>query len=243
MVNEILKRQKGFTLIELMLATSLLMLVLFSGYYGYSLYSDKWQKRVSWFWKSTQNEMILTSMDRMFAATIGYVVDGMETKKQIHFIGKRNSVEFVTKAPIYSNGTALVKFEFIKVGESHELRYFESPLMNTAIISNKQLEEKANTLGWEYTDTLLTDISGYELTYYGWQSFQDVLASLNIGDNLSGTKKALGWRDTHIPSVVRVIPKLVRVDVVMQEQEYSFISELPGESEFNFLINFRKDNL
>lgn len=50
---------EGFTLIELMVATSLLMIVMFSGYYAYNLYSKKWQSRVHTFWDKTEDAVAL----------------------------------------------------------------------------------------------------------------------------------------------------------------------------------------
>ena len=64
----------GFTLIELMLATSLLMMVLFSGYYAYSLYTQKWQKRVDTFWQGTNDAIGIETVNKLLVATIPYVL-------------------------------------------------------------------------------------------------------------------------------------------------------------------------
>lgn len=115
------KTAKGFTLIELMLATSLLMLIMFSGYYAYSLYTQKWQKRVQVFWQGTEQSIALNTLNRMLTSINSYVVKGKGDKACVYFFGTDNTMRFVTDFPIYSKSTAIVELE---VREENEEQYF-----------------------------------------------------------------------------------------------------------------------
>ncbi|XQF90942.1 prepilin-type N-terminal cleavage/methylation domain-containing protein [Pseudoalteromonas espejiana] len=90
------KGQKGFTLIELMLAMTLLMLVLFAGYYGYGLFTDKWQKRTQFYWQQTQQTLAFDAISRVFESTFPYIVNSDNNEPAQYFSGDQNRVIFVT---------------------------------------------------------------------------------------------------------------------------------------------------
>ncbi len=93
-----LKRKvtRGFTLIELMLATSLLMMVMFSGYYAYSLYSQKWQKRVQVFWHGTEQAIALDSLHKVLSSALPYMVNGEDDKNDASVLNSVFIIDYQT---------------------------------------------------------------------------------------------------------------------------------------------------
>ena len=125
----VIKKQQGFSLIELMIATALLSMVMFSGYFAYSLYTDKWQKRTELFWQLNKNSLGLEAMSRVLeeAASV-YIIKNQDENYAVMFNGTQQSLTLVSHSPIFTSGSALVSFSLQtnKQGKS-QLIYKELP--------------------------------------------------------------------------------------------------------------------
>ncbi|WP_286233247.1 PulJ/GspJ family protein [Thalassotalea sediminis] len=208
MVNKT-KRQSGFTLIELMIASSLLMLVLYSGYYAYSIYSDNWKKQVNHYWKKSQAGMHLISISRVFEGISPYVIRNADDQLSLYFIGNSSSTSFITQAGIYSQEKSIVEFALVEKGDDKLLVYREKSLKNTVF---KSINEP---IVWEHEVVLLDNISTLQFSYFGWLSFRDYQQFVNSTRELEtrDNSKKISWYNQHILDENRIFPINVKVNV------------------------------
>lgn len=225
------QRNKGFTLIELMLATSLLMMVMFSGYYAYSLYSQKWQKRVQVFWHSTEQATALDSLYKTLNSAMPYVVNGKDDKACIYFKGSSTSVSFISSSPIFSADPALVKLqvEAMSNGNNYNLIYQEQSLEHSLVL---EIEHQAQ---WQHKIVLLSNIADFNLSYFGWESFEDVVKELN-NDTLI-TEDTRTWYQNHQSNVSRLLPEKIQINFTSEKGVSNFQIALSQHS-INRLLTY-----
>jgi len=216
-----LKQAKGFTLIELMLATSLLMMVMFSGYYAYSLYSQKWQKRVQVFWKNTEQAVALDTINKVTNAAVPYVVNGERNQASIYFKGTAHSLSFVSSSALFSNTPALVEFELeaIEGSDTYQLIYKEHDFSEQLLLNVKHKPE------WQHKVILLTGIKELNFSYFGWQTFQQ--ATKQSSSNAFIKEDLRVWYSEHKTHVSRLLPEKIKIDFINSH----------GHTDFNIALS------
>lgn len=166
-------KQSGFTLIELMIASSLLMLIMYSGYFAYSLYSNSWNKQSNAYWQTADQGVILTSLTRLVESSLPFIVKDSNENASMYFIGENNSVSFVSSAPIYSELSALVELRII----DNQLIYRESSFENALFLSKLDARE------WQHEVVLLNEIANASFSFYGWENLLQILNAKTQREN------------------------------------------------------------
>jgi prepilin-type N-terminal cleavage/methylation domain-containing protein len=215
------QRNKGFTLIELMIATSLLMMVMFSGYYAYSLYSQKWQKRVQVFWHNTEQATALDSLHKVISSALPYVVKGKDDKAAIYFKGTNTQVSFISSSAIFSAESALVQ---LRIEEMVNSNHYNLIYQEQSIKHNLVLDIEHQAL-WQHEIILLNNITDLNLSYFGWQSFDDVINELNSDAFVIEDTRT--WYQNHESNTSRLLPEKLQI---------SFNSE-KGRSDFKIAFS------
>lgn len=246
MVTRFGRKNSGFTLIELMLATSLLMLVMFSGYYAYSLYTQKWQKRVQGFWHGTEQAIALDVINKMLVGTNPYVVKGKNGKPCIYFIGDSTRLRFVTDSPIYGEGSSLVELE-LKLSDStnkrYQLVYKEYGLEGSTLL---YLPQKSDEINWWKKSVLFSNLIEFKWSYFGWSSYGDVAAQTNLSEN-GNNQDTRQWYTKHDANLIRVLPINIQLDMVtgVSAQQHTQTSQLlislPNNSIYKLTADTRVD--
>jgi len=235
MVIRKIKPVRGFTLIELMLASALLMTVMFAGYYGYSLYSQKWQKRVELYWQGTQQGVGLDALNRLFISASNYVVINEEGKESIYFEATENEIKLITNSPILSTGTALVSLSIQMNNGFKQLVYKERNLADSPFYRLVELKDEKQ---WHKQIFLLTDLEEISWTFYGWTSFNDAAKQVEI--NEIGVKNELRTNyQVHSLSKIRVMPAHVNLKMRHGANESNLTIPMPNHTVFTVLANAR----
>ncbi|GAA6203362.1 prepilin-type N-terminal cleavage/methylation domain-containing protein [Thalassotalea sp. SU-HH00458] len=232
-----IQKSKGFTLIELMLATSLLMMIMFTGYYAYSLYSQKWQKRVDVFWQGTNQGIGLDAVNKLFISAVSYVVKNNNDKESIYFEGDQQHLRFVSNSPIFSKGTALVELEVLRVGDKESLIYRESNLLNKPVFTLDGFEKITQ---WQKQAILFQGYSSISWSYYGWTSFADALEQANIAGN-NQKIELRKFYTKHELANTRILPASVKLHLSKNKNQSLFNIDLPNNTIFLLIANFRND--
>lgn len=236
-----LKKHTGFTLIELMLATSLLMMILFSGYYAYSLYTQKWQKRVDVFWQGTQQGIAVDTLQKLMSSALPYVVKNEDDKAQIYFSGNAERIEFVSGSPIFSEQSALVRISVEPLGESKQLVYREKSLTNFVLIDVNQTDNNDAEF-WDVSTVLITDLSDFEFSFYGWLSFDDAVRFVNAESSIEERDPPeQDWYASHQEKNIRILPENIRVSYVKADRLTEMNVSLPSNTVYELLAVIRKD--
>lgn len=238
MVAEIRKRQSGFSLIELIVVTSILMVVLYAGYFAYSLYSSKWQNRVEYFWNELDDSLAIESVYRILSATKKYAVrDPHGSLSHYLFIGNENEIVFISDASLKSKGPVLIKLTKVLENDFYRLVYQEANIEKRLILTSAQLEDE---ITWSKPSILMSNIDSISWQFYGWTTFES--ASLDSrSDGTSFLNVAKEDYQLHDPKIVRVLPERVQFVIKKSNDLTSFWVTLPNNTISQLMHNSRVD--
>jgi len=211
-------------------------MVMFSGYYAYSLYSQKWQKRVQVFWHSTEQAIALDSLHKVISSAMPYMVNGKNDKACVYFKGTKTSVSFITNSAIFSNEPALVQLRLEEITDSnnYHLIYQEQSIKHNLVLS---IEHQAQ---WQHEIVLLKNIANFSLSYYGWESFAEAVNQLNKDDLVKEATRT--WYQNHQSNVSRLLPEKMQISFTSEKGSSSFNLALSQHSLFRLLTYIRVDD-
>lgn len=206
------KRNLGFTLIEVLIALVILMGLMFTANYSYSLYSQYWHGRIGNFDQTLFYYRGLLQLKETLDSSIPYVVRGGEgVKETFYFLGRTEGFTVVTAAPIFAttvNDAGVVRVFSERKGDGYQLVYEEAPLSDKVLIS---LEQK---LDFRYRTVLMVSQYPIKFEYFGWSSMEQKVRP-------SGSPSSLpSWRTQYDAAQTRVQPKKVKITINGQALEY-----------------------
>jgi len=133
------KRAKGFSLIELLIAVTILMLVLGLAMYAYQLYNQRWQKDLS---KLEQSFVQYKHLDLFNHAMNGITPYGVKQQQNFgfYFLGRTNGFTAITQNPLVETEAAAVirVFKEQLADGSFQLVYEEASLAKLLLVDAEQ---------------------------------------------------------------------------------------------------------
>jgi len=100
-------RQRGFTLVEMLISATLLMIVLGTAMYGYQLYMQYWQREQqqhsAQFRAYRQTDLLYNAV----RSIVPYAVQNAQTSA-FYFLGRDNGFTAVTQSPVFNPGALAV---------------------------------------------------------------------------------------------------------------------------------------
>jgi prepilin-type N-terminal cleavage/methylation domain-containing protein len=166
--------KKGFTLVELLIAMTIMLVMLILSGTAYQLYTASWQKDLSRIEKSYQqfrySELLLDAMQAILPLSV--TDQGMQA---YYFLGREEGFTAVTYAPLYHTGFPAVIRIFREQNESgsYRLVYEEASLQHTVLKSADQV------LPFSYRQIIADNLTGLAFSYFGWESLNARAASQN----------------------------------------------------------------
>ena len=132
-------KQRGFTLVEMLISATLLMIVLGTAMYGYQLYMQYWQREKAQY--STQFAEYRNT-DLFYTALRGIVPYAVQQEElyAFYFLGRDNGFTAVTQTPIFNpDGLAVIRV-FREVGKQGHIRlvYEEASLKDSLLLEAEQ---------------------------------------------------------------------------------------------------------
>lgn len=132
-------KHRGFTLIELLIAISVLLLLMTLSMYGYQLFNQQWQKKLSDFDTQFQQFKHYEMASSTLKGIVPYMVnDGAGAG--FYFLGRDNGFTAVSAVPVFT-GNTLVVFRLFKEQDKqgkYRLVYEEASLNQTLLVNAKQ---------------------------------------------------------------------------------------------------------
>lgn len=235
----VINKQRGFSLIELMIATALLSMIMFSGYFAYSLYTDKWQKRTELFWQLNKNSLGLEAMSRVLEAASVYIVKNQEQQYAVMFNGSQQSLTLVSNSPIFSSTTALVSFSLQtnKQGKS-QLVYKELPL------KGRMLTVEPTQIDWPISKVLIDDVQQLTFQYYGWETLSNAVKGNAGSDTFElGSKPILQRWYTQHSLQNRIMPSKMSVYIKSNNDQQTQIQIDLVTSSYASLIYYLQEDV
>ncbi|NTS76915.1 type II secretion system protein [Catenovulum sp. SM1970] len=164
-----LKRQdKGFTLVELLIVSSILSMLLLVGSYSYSLFAQRWNKELGSFNQNNQLMINLARFQTLLNNQQYNVVFRDDAEPGFFFVGNSNSILSITNQGLFNQKFAeAFRLTLVKNNRQKlDLVYQSAPLDKLAL-------SKASTeLVFQYEFKLLTDLDDASFEYYGFESFE-----------------------------------------------------------------------
>ncbi|WP_462146560.1 prepilin-type N-terminal cleavage/methylation domain-containing protein [Pseudoalteromonas gelatinilytica] len=183
-----LHRYKGFTLIELMIATAILSGLLFLGSFTYQMLASRWQQELGEFQDTLEVTKSFNLLNSVLTATQPYIVldetsDTSNYDPGFLFIGKENRLLAITKQGLFEQGFPEV-FRLLVVetdkGKFNLIYQGMSTNGNPIITAQQDIKFTQEIL-------LFKEFDKIKFNYLGWDGF--VERSEGIENNLSPT-----WR-------------------------------------------------
>ncbi|WP_085298081.1 PulJ/GspJ family protein [Cognaticolwellia mytili] len=157
-------KNQGFTLVELMIAISILSLLLFTGSYTYSLMSERWNKELGQFNHSAKNYKHLELIQRLLEGVQPYVVVDDNKKPSFFFIGDDNSLLAVSRSGLFSGDyPEIFRLSTIDAGEGKVDLIYQSA--STEQILLKGTDQSIN---FTHQLVLFSNLDNVQFSYYGW---------------------------------------------------------------------------
>jgi prepilin-type N-terminal cleavage/methylation domain-containing protein len=160
-------RLSGFTLVEILIAVTILAMVIGIATYGYSLFSRDWSGRLGRF-ASAQGELQrLDLVVRALEDTLPFVVRDPTGEPGFYFLGRDEGLTLVTSSPVFgeSNLAVIRLFREAAGGGRWNLVYEEAPLRGASA-----LRVSTQRLPFQDRMIVLRDLQRLEFAYYGWES-------------------------------------------------------------------------
>ena len=207
-----LNSQKGYTLVELLIAMVILLSLIFTANYSYSLYSQYWAGRLGTFDRTTFYYQGLQQVKETIESSIPYIVDGGKVDDTFYFLGRAEGFTLVTAAPIFAktiNDAAVVRIfsEPVKSG-GFQLVYEEAPLSEKLLLTLDQ------QLDFKYRTVLMQVEQLPKFEYLAWDSSEQKYGR--------GTTEQLkpSWRGDYDAAKTKVQPLKIRLNLDSSMLEY-----------------------
>ncbi|REL26107.1 prepilin-type N-terminal cleavage/methylation domain-containing protein [Thalassotalea euphylliae] len=225
-------QNRGFTLIELLIVTFIISLLLFTGGYAYSLFTNKWQEEIGQF---DQVKRFSVGLERLRMATenISPLVIFKDNKQPaFFFIGDKESLLAITHNGLFNfNFPEAFRLTVLtKPSGKKQLLYQALSLEGFAILTESQ------SIDFERQQVLIDDVDDISFSYYGWSSFFDKKG--RTADNLIGE---LAW-STRFSGLDRVLmPEKIELTITNENQKLNLITELDSSVEEHLRTYFDQE--
>jgi prepilin-type N-terminal cleavage/methylation domain-containing protein len=160
-------RLNGFTLVEILIAVTILAMVIGIATYGYSLFSRDWSSRLGRF-SSAQGELQrLDLVIRSLEDTLPFVVRDPAGEPGFYFLGRDEGLTLVTASPVFGESKlAVIRLFREPAGDGRwNLVYEEAPLRGA-----EALRVSTQQLPFQDRMIVLRDLRRLEFAYFGWES-------------------------------------------------------------------------
>lgn len=134
---------RGFTLIEVLIAMALLSVVMLVGSMGFSVFSQRWQNDMGSFSHELSQAKKLLLLQKAFNGIASYIVKNRQQQPVYLFQGSSRSVMFVSNAPLLQPAAqGLIWLEVITNDDgSDSLIYKEYSFIATPLFSLENLPQ------------------------------------------------------------------------------------------------------
>lgn len=223
-------RERGFSLIELLVTTVILGVIITIGNYAYSVYIQKWDGNVGSAEQALKDSQNLTYLHRTITGIIPYVVRNEQNQPRLQFAGQSTSLEGFTSKGVALDEAVHFKLQVEKRGRGYSLMYYETSAQNYI---NKGVQHDSN---WSYIRELVSEVEALEIRYFGWPSI-DVKSLTQTGfNNQAGESGSLQRWFANFDARVRGLhPDVVEITVTDEGVSSQLTMPLGGKSELALL--------
>jgi prepilin-type N-terminal cleavage/methylation domain-containing protein len=165
-----MKSKSGFTLIEMLIAISILSLLLFTGSYIYSTLSSRWDKELGEFNQHFEQSRSLILLQELLSGVMPFVVRDKikDLGPTMFFVGQDDSLLAVSRGGLVNNDFPEI-FRLTAVqnaNNKYDLVYQSASTQDILLLDTQQ------TIEFDNRFVVMADLDKVEFRYYGWPGFQ-----------------------------------------------------------------------
>lgn len=168
-----ISKSMGFSLVEVLVATSVLMLVMFIGSYAYSTYSKYWKKELGEYSDSFSDVKQINNLYRIIRDVEPYIMKGGKKGAYFYFEGGKSVLRAATNNSISKPGfPALFEIKAVKNSMGGiDIIYSEFVLYENPVVVESELGE------YNYSVLLVSNLDDFSLEYTGWGDYNQWIAN------------------------------------------------------------------
>jgi len=198
------RRSKGFSLIELLVAMAIMSMTLLISSMGYSFFMDRWQKNLGVFDLSagTAKKLLLTKYTILGISP--YILRDSNNNAVIYFEGNEDGLVGVTTRSFFNSDIpSVIRFSLKQQDDfTFHLLYEESPMLGPPLTTIKQ------TIEYKRKVILLENLTDIKFSYYG---------NKDLGHYINGGEKI--WWQSFNSLNRKLLPQSIRISFVIKGQE------------------------
>ncbi len=222
-------KQRGFTLVEILIAMLILSAVMYIGSMSFSVFSQKWQQGQQRFDGAAERAKALLLLRQALQGSSNYIIQNEKMQPEYLFEGSAKSLLFVTSQGLLTPGQlSLVRLQITATEQNDnatdQLWYQETPLGNTPLLSLTELPPPAQQM-------LLFSAENIRFNYFGWASRQDIELFF---DGEGTTPK---WQDSYGSAVIGQLPFTLNISWAKDEP---VLLSLPQDEGYLLLFSNEK---
>jgi prepilin-type N-terminal cleavage/methylation domain-containing protein len=201
-------KNKGFTLVELLITMAIMALIMAVAGFNYNQYSQFWHKRFGNFDQQQAQMRGKLQLRDALNAMAPYIVKNSNGDWVYYFLGREEGLTFITYAPIFAQegGTSVVRvFREPQQDGNFRLIYEEAPL---SPISLTQVDQ---VLNFQYRLVIADDLPEINFSYFGWPNRD---AKYNK-ETSSGIKAS--WSNNYDGAETKLQPDKVKISSAFVE--------------------------
>jgi prepilin-type N-terminal cleavage/methylation domain-containing protein len=225
-----MSKDKGFTLIELMIAITILSLLLFTGSYSYSLMSERWNKELGQFSSSAKTSKNLALLQRLLEGVQPYVVVDSKKTPSFFYIGDKTSLLAVSRAGLFSGQYP----EIFRLSTITKENGNVDLLYQSASTEEILLTGTTQNITFSREMILFNDLDQVIFSYYGWPH----LYQKNAVDKKG---KVPLWSERYSGIDNQLMPEKYAIRLIKAGKALSFPIQLETKSE-RWLAPYYKEN-
>lgn len=193
-----MSRQRGFTLVEILIAMLILSAVMYIGSVSFSVFSQKWQQGQQRFDQAAERAKGLLLLRQAFNGISNFIIQNDKQQPEYLFDGNAKSLLFVTSQGLIKPGQlSLVRLKVRPATApdttEDQLWYQETPLDNSPLLSVLQLPAPVQEM-------LLLSAENIRFNYFGWASRQD------IERFFEGEGTTPQWQNSYVSAAIGQLP-------------------------------------
>lgn len=163
------KPQKGFTLIEMLVTMVLLSSIVLIGSSAFSLFAKRWDGQLGKFDQTAQKVRDLMLVHEVLDTMIPYIVSGSDNRPGIFFEGNRNGFVGVSTKSIFDKQyQSVIRLSVAQRSDfTFDVVYEENPMVADVLRSTQESLQFAESL------ILFEGVDAPIFEYFGWRSVED----------------------------------------------------------------------
>lgn len=199
-----MKKSSGFTLIEVLIATAIMVSLIGVATLSFSLFSNGWSKQQNKFNRVFEQQKLAYLTFQAIENISNYLISN-DSESEYVFLGDGKSMLFVTHSPVSTRSAmALVKLEVETNGHEEVLIYKEYAFT----------EKIYHRAGMEFDFNFKLEVSSassIRFNYFGWENYGDKV------EFIEGEGNSPAWLKQFDAATARMLP--LAINIIFDEDE------------------------